>query len=530
MRKIGPEYECFSIPYWDITTDAGLFHDAFIYKSGLGGPGDFANDYCVDTENDGSWNAQLFPLTHVCHEEINPNDNPTDGCCLKRASGLDIDLPSASSFTSFIKEYNNFGGNDGFREYTFAGYHGGIHAFVGGSWANDTHMISRFASEDPIFYLVHSWLDYIFTVWKQCWKYNHIDPTDLDDHPAAYYPWPQEDIRNGNGIPSSGLDDKLYFVPMEDLEWWQEDDEYNPTARTTWSEHDWNVQYERGTFLARSHLSALCDNNWDTGVILENSDQTNQAIDALRDDDGESEVDRYQHKTWKYIERFMNDETMNGFDQKDYIQTWSAKTCNFQRQRLGKEPCYIPKDYEKCSNDDYERRDEITIDELLSKEGVSGNDCLEEVRIKLYAWARTEGMIYDLCMGYLDKYHICNAPKIDFMIDSDDDIYYNKLMANRDRMNKEDTEKNGGETNNNMLLNKVNYGTKKEGLPKIGGRIGDYPKFDVMGYLIAAFIIGGCAFLIVIRQCFNECNSTFLNNDKKQKNKHHYYGSIIEML
>ena len=52
---------------------------------------------------------------------------------------------------------------------------------------------------------------------------------------------------------------------------------------------------------------------------MENSDQTNQAIDALRNDDGESEVDRYQHKTWKYIERFMNDETMHGFDQKDRV-------------------------------------------------------------------------------------------------------------------------------------------------------------------------------------------------------------------
>lgn len=508
------------MPYWDITSDAGRFEEAYIFNSGLGGIGDIENDDCVDIEDDGAWSVNNFPLQHICHENIVPSDNPSNGCCLKRAAARGQDLSSISAYTNFVKTYNNFGASDGFRKWTFAGMHGEIHGFVGGGWDNYTHMISRYSSEDPLFYLLHSWLDYVFVVWKQCWGYDTIDSSDLDNYPAAYYPWPQEDLQNG--IPSSGLDDKLYYVPMDDITWW-EGNIRNPTARKMWKETDWNMQYERGTFIARSHLSALCSNDeWDASIILENSDETNAAIEILRAEDGESEVDRYQHKTWKYILNLMNDEsTKDIYKETDYVQTWAAKTCNFQRQRQGMEPCYLPQEYEKCSIDDFKRKSELTLDELLKKEGVAGNVCLEEVRANIYPWAKSMDLLYEVCMGEFDEQIMCSSPKIDFMIDADDEVYYDKLLNIKSKMKQEASAK---VITNDKAEAKENY------IPEIidgGNIIQNYPRFDVMGYLIVAFIIGGCAFIVMIRNCCVEYNSKLPNPHKKRNGG---YGSMIEML
>ena len=58
--------------------------------------------------------------------------------------------------------------------------------------------------------------------------------------------------------------------------------------------------------------------------------------------------------------------------------------------------------------------------------------------------------------------------------------------------------------------------------------IEEYPKFDVMGYLIVAFIIGGCAFIVMIRNCCMEYHAKFLS--KRVKRPITSYGSTVEML
>ena len=78
-------------------------------------------------------------------------------------------------------------------------------------------MISRYAPDDPIFWLTHSWLDYIYTVWKNCWGYNQIESKDLDNYPKAYYSFPNNDHLK-DGVPSSGLDDRLYYVSMKTID------------------------------------------------------------------------------------------------------------------------------------------------------------------------------------------------------------------------------------------------------------------------------------------------------------------------
>eukprot|EP00484_Ammonia_sp_Unknown_P020004 CAMPEP_0197030500 /NCGR_PEP_ID=MMETSP1384-20130603/9728_1 /TAXON_ID=29189 /ORGANISM="Ammonia sp." /LENGTH=623 /DNA_ID=CAMNT_0042459871 /DNA_START=16 /DNA_END=1887 /DNA_ORIENTATION=+ len=535
IRRLGEEYECFALPYWDVSTDAGLFQDAFAFNSGLGGVGELDHDECVNIENDGAWSRAAFPLEHVCHTDLSPQDNVDNGCCLKRAAARGADVSGVSEYTRFIKSEVNYGANNGFRFWTFLDIHGEVHVFVGGGWDSYTHMISRFASEDPLFYLLHSWLDYLFVVWKQCWGYDQIAVDELDEHPAAYFSWP----KNVDGIPGSELDDKLYYVPMEKMDWW-EGDERNPTARSMYDEHDWLIQYERGTFLARSHLTALCTNDaWDESVLLQNSEETNAIIESLRGSNGESEVDRYQHRTWDYMDKLWKDETFgHDFQEADYLQTWSAKTCNFQRQRLGKEPCYVPQEYEKCTQDDYERREEISLDELLQKEGVKGNECLEEVRTNMYGYAKMVNLVYELCTGQFDKYHVCEAPMIDFMIDSDDEVYYEALIANKQRMKMEmqqmqkvamDADGEGQvKKDRGTVLQELDR--KSQGLPVMGA-IGNYPKFAPVSYMLIAFVVGGLAFITIVARCCSRYHAKKGTDRGVSATRNSFtYGSVVEML
>eukprot|EP00485_Elphidium_margaritaceum_P001109 CAMPEP_0202697796 /NCGR_PEP_ID=MMETSP1385-20130828/11103_1 /ASSEMBLY_ACC=CAM_ASM_000861 /TAXON_ID=933848 /ORGANISM="Elphidium margaritaceum" /LENGTH=625 /DNA_ID=CAMNT_0049354343 /DNA_START=41 /DNA_END=1918 /DNA_ORIENTATION=- len=531
VRRLGPEYECFSVPYWDVTTDTGLFTDAFVFKSGIGGPGEPDHDECVNAENDGAWSREDFPLPHVCHELESAADNPTNGCCLKRAAGrTSLDLSGVSGYTNFIKKYPNFGADIGFRSWTFNGKHGEVHSFVGGGFDSYTHMISRYASEDPLFYMLHSWLDYVYVVWKQCWGYNKIAPEDLDQHPSAYFEYPIASKKMG--VPSSGLDDALLYLPMHDLPWW-EGKKRMPTARKLYDEQAWNMQYERGTFLPKSKLSIVCDNQedgWDSNVLVPNSEETKAIIEALRShgDEG-SEVDVYQQRVWTEIERLKTLASFADYDDADWLQTWHAKTCNFQRQRRNAMPCYVPVDYEKCTDDDQVRGDAITLEELLQKDGVHGNTCLEEVRGNLYAWAKQSGLVYELCAGRFDDYHVCPLPVIDFMIDEDDAHYYDALLAMKEKMRSEDLALHADE--NNLVMAKSNVVSA----PLIG-EIADliYPMYHSIVSTMIVLVMLGVAIFTMLRYCCR-CQSDLSHpSDPTQENECNTdmfgYGSMAEML
>lgn len=163
---------------------------SYIFRSGIGGVGDIDNDLCVDTQNDGSWNRKNYPLIHSCHTDRDPFDNPENGCCLKRAASGNGAISGMGDYVHFIMNFNKYGPGFGFRERTFMKYHGQAHGYVGGAVVDDSQMISRYSPDDPAFWLLHSWLDFIFEIWKNCWGYNKIDAHDLDDHLMAYDPYP----------------------------------------------------------------------------------------------------------------------------------------------------------------------------------------------------------------------------------------------------------------------------------------------------------------------------------------------------
>ena len=64
IRSLGTKYECFAMPYWPFTMDAGMEDNAPIFNTGLGGDGDKLHKYCVTSDR---WN--------LC------NDDKTDELC-----------------------------------------------------------------------------------------------------------------------------------------------------------------------------------------------------------------------------------------------------------------------------------------------------------------------------------------------------------------------------------------------------------------------------------------------------------------
>merc|ERR1719320_324078 len=79
----------------------------------------------------------------------------------------------------------------------------------------------------------------------------------------------------------------------------------------------------------------------------------------------------------------------------------------------------------------------MTLAEMLAKHGVAGNSCLEEVRKNAFAFAKNMGVLLQLCRGDMDATTVCEAPRIDFVVDGDDADYIEKLRAVAQRMQRE---------------------------------------------------------------------------------------------
>ena len=91
---------------------------------------------------------------------------------------------------------------------------------------------------------------------------------------------------------------------MNNMDWWQ-GMTINPTPRKMWNPKDWNFQFERGTFVRNSHLTALCDYEWDPSVILENSEITQKIISENNFAGVKTDVEKYETETWNYLHSLM---------------------------------------------------------------------------------------------------------------------------------------------------------------------------------------------------------------------------------
>jgi len=201
FRALGGDYSCFAMPYWDFTVDAEYLaldasSDALpVFTSLLGSDGNPENNHCVEDE---LWNSAVYGTEFLCApSETSPN------CCLKRQRNdhNDAGLANKSEITStfYLERFRSF-------QDLISVYHGKIHKFFAAG--NTSHMWSNNAAEDPLFVLVHSFVDYIRAMRQDCWDYDRVDVASLDELiPFAFDGYQVDQIQD---------EDDYYFKPTLD--------------------------------------------------------------------------------------------------------------------------------------------------------------------------------------------------------------------------------------------------------------------------------------------------------------------------
>lgn len=187
IRDLGGEYECFTLPYWDWAYEVNRVDenqndnldktsDFYILNSGLGGNGDSNDDWCINDASLFSKNNGYKPVRDC------PPENNNGNCCLKRMNSLSIlDFADSTLIAQLIATNSHYAD---FRS-QLEMYHNWAHVRIGGS-GGIGQLNSRYSPDDPIFFLIHAYIDYIWSLWQDCYNYETLDIIQAANTPAAY--------------------------------------------------------------------------------------------------------------------------------------------------------------------------------------------------------------------------------------------------------------------------------------------------------------------------------------------------------
>ncbi len=360
-------------------------------NSGLGGPGNRYNNYCVD--NDGWDNYTPY---YSDTDEYGTSFN-----CLRRKICGEAGERScyfsgaASELQSLLSEEVLYGDDDDDQDYRYRLElkHGGAHVKIGGYWKTGGGHLGSLgkSSDDPIFYLLHSFVDYQYALWQDCRDHELIN--DDNDITTNMY--------NGHEYP---LNSYLEFGVLADQEWANIHNDPVLVADMH-SIADWNVAYDKGTYFGRAnveHDSSICKDRINS---LWFKDVTRR---RLKDEESASDNGEYSRQVFQQINRkYGCQKTAEENEKAEVFKTWAQLDCHFLT--IGNN-CQRPKYFDDCSD---MTRDtlvvgtgkydiDITLEELIEK--ISDYPCMVETRKMYYGWAKEIGNLFGLCRGDYDTF------------------------------------------------------------------------------------------------------------------------------
>jgi len=363
IRGLGGEYSCFTLPYWDWTMEPTPYNVAndgaelFILNSGLGGDG---NGQCL---SDPVWGVG--------------NYDPNGGNCLVR----DLDYPDESGVCTFysasqIMDVIDYSAEYGIFRPTIEGTpHALPHVCIGGDVG--AHMATYYSPDDPIFYLHHTFVDFIWAVWQDCNNYDGVEP---ESYSLEY---------------ASRVNFQLSFSPLAGP--------YPKVYDVFDIQNDYDVSYEMGAFWSNARVSARdnCaaeDNpindawfyNTVTSAKLRVQTATQMSDTAIIDEQFENNPDASYE-----------DNIAAAADQICLLREHASNILRGYTDPMTMPECALPEvGLTDCGSDE----STITKSMVLSGEL---SECAIDIRSRLFDWAETMEQKQYLCRGCYDPY--CDA-------------------------------------------------------------------------------------------------------------------------
>ena len=320
IRNLGNEYKCFALLYWNWARDVEdygyNYHSYSIMNSGLGSTGDLNDNYCVI---DGAFNKDNY-TPFYCRSDWYSNDNK---CCLRRKTSPNgfssrilgvsqmLDLIYSDDFYGTDNDNDNIDNINGIRDNIEGGPHGTCHCILGScesaSQYNNYknmrgHLGTNYSPDDPFFYLLHGFVDYVYALWQDYNDYEKVNKYDIG-----------EDIYYGDIDGKSLIDDRLSFDVLIDHEWSKTVID-SITIRDVHSIIEMGYQYDAGSFIIDSYIYESCtiDSDWFVGNIPkcdENGTTTTTTTDAPYQ---EYSQQNYYDTNDSYVNYGYNDYNDNG--------------------------------------------------------------------------------------------------------------------------------------------------------------------------------------------------------------------------
>jgi len=351
IRGLGGDYECFTLPYWDWTMEPTPYDvkwngdELFIMNSGLGGDG---NGECL---TDDVWGTDAY--------------TPNGGSCLTR----DLDYPDESSVCTFysasqIMEVIDYSGDYGtFRPMIEGTPHALPHVCIGGD--TGAHMATYYSPDDPIFYLHHTFVDFIWAVWQDCNNYDGVDPESYSEEYAS---------RTNYQLQYSPLSTARPYPKVEST--------FDIVA-------DYDVSYEMGAFWENARVTSRDNCGAET-------DPTNGAwfyntMTSLKSYTSNSDETAITDAQFASNPRASYEENIAGA---------ADEICAYREHGV---ECSV--DAEVGLTDCGNNEDALTLDDMVNQPGLS--QCAKDVRTSLFKWAEMMEQKQYLCRGCYDPY--CDA-------------------------------------------------------------------------------------------------------------------------